>query len=429
MPARLAIRADGDSRIGLGHMMRCAALAHALLDAGHILTWFSRTPQTVPASLAHRIDVRPLAPGGEAAGSLLQTLTDTRVDGLIGDWQITDAPLCAQLRRAGFWLALIGNHHNGAEADLFIHQGFGAPLAGALAQICEGPEHILLAPGYAGRSPRTIRSPVQRLLISLGGSDTPVLGAVLDALDNLPELEGVIIDIKRAVPGTTTLPATGLLDELCAADIAILGAGTTLHEAAATGLAAIALILLAVSLIAAWFSLENGYASSTVISFRLLLIAALAAVVIKGILQPLKKIKNNVSAQVETRSIKSDGKGFQGRIETYSQTAANNPFRELLAEDALKVSAAYPATEQVKSKDMQIAGLAAAAMLAVLLYMAVGAGLFSYSLQNFLAGWASDSFVPPQSIIVLPGDESIRRGANLRINAQVEGDPARQKQW
>tara|TARA_R110000824_G_scaffold336_7_gene2100 strand:- start:11449 stop:15171 length:3723 start_codon:yes stop_codon:yes gene_type:complete len=190
------------------------------------------------------------------------------------------------------------------------------------------------------------------------------------------------------------------------------------------GLAAIALILLAVSLIAAWFSLENGYASSTVISFRLLLIAALAAVVIKGILQPLKKIKNNVSAQVETRSIKSDGKGFQGRIETYSQTAANNPFRELLAEDALKVSAAYPATEQVKSKDMQIAGLAAAAMLAVLLYMAVGAGLFSYSLQNFLAGWASDSFVPPQSIIVLPGDESIRRGANLRINAQVEGfDP------
>ena len=241
MPARLAIRADGDSRIGLGHMMRCAALAHALLDAGHILTWFSRTPQTVPASLAHRIDVRPLAPGGEAAGSLLQTLTDTRVDGLIGDWQITDAPLCAQLRRAGFWLALIGNHHNGAEADLFIQQGFGAPLAGALAQICEGPEHILLAPGYAGRSPRTIRSPVQRLLISLGGSDTPVLGAVLDALDNLPELEGVIIDIKRAVPGTTTLPATGLLDELCAADIAILGAGTTLHEAAATGLAAIAL--------------------------------------------------------------------------------------------------------------------------------------------------------------------------------------------
>lgn len=190
------------------------------------------------------------------------------------------------------------------------------------------------------------------------------------------------------------------------------------------GAAAIAAVILGVSLIAAWFSLENGYASSTVISFRLLLILALAAVVLKGILEPLKRIQSNISKYIETRSAKTDGVGFKGRIETYVQMEQNNPFRELLAEDALKLSESYPAAEQIKNKDMQIAGLAATAMLAVLIYMAAGAGLFSYSLQNFLAGWASDSFVPPQSITVLPGDESVRRGANLRINAQVEGfDP------
>jgi len=190
------------------------------------------------------------------------------------------------------------------------------------------------------------------------------------------------------------------------------------------GIAAIAVVILTISLIAAWFSLENGYASSTVITFRLLLILTLAAVILKGILEPLKRIKENVSAQIENRSIKNDGKGFQGRVETYAQMAHSNPFRELLAEDALKISESYPAAEQVKNKDMQIAGLAAAAMFVVLIYMAVGAGLFSYSLQNFLAGWASDSFVPPQSITVLPGDESVRRGSNLRINAQIEGfDP------
>ncbi len=55
------------------------------------------------------------------------------------------------------------------------------------------------------------------------------------------------------------------------------------------GLAAIVAVILAISLIAAWFSLENGYASSTVISFRLLLVLALAAVLVKGILEPLKK--------------------------------------------------------------------------------------------------------------------------------------------
>ncbi|MBN4075150.1 MAG: hypothetical protein COA71_00915 [SAR86 cluster bacterium] len=190
------------------------------------------------------------------------------------------------------------------------------------------------------------------------------------------------------------------------------------------GVAAVAAVILIISLIAAWLSLENGYADSTVITFRLLLILALAVVTLKGIVEPLKRIKDNVSSQIESRSAKTGGKGFQGRVETYAQMEQGNPFRELLAEDALKISESYPAAEQVKNKDMQIAGLAAAAMLAVLIYMSVGAGLFSYSLQNFLAGWASDSFVPPQSIVVLPGDESVRRGSNLRINAQVEGfDP------
>ena len=190
------------------------------------------------------------------------------------------------------------------------------------------------------------------------------------------------------------------------------------------GVAAIAAVFLIVSLIAAWFSLENGYASSTVITFRLLLILTLAAVVLFGILEPLKKIKENVSPQIESRSSKTDGKGFQGRVETYAQMEHSNPFRDLLAEDTLKISESFPAAEQVKNKDMQIAGLAAAAMLAVLVYMVIGTGLISYSLQNFLAGWASDSFVPPQSIMVLPGDESVRRGSNLRINAQIEGfDP------
>ena len=164
------------------------------------------------------------------------------------------------------------------------------------------------------------------------------------------------------------------------------------------GLAALAFVVLAVSLIAAWFSLESGYSSGTVIGFRLLLILALFAVALKAFIEPLKRLKENLGRQVENRSLKVDGKGFQGRVATYSQTAPNNPFRELLAEDALKVSASYPANEQVKSRDMQIAGM-----------------------QNFLAGWASDSFIPPQSISVLPGDESVRRGANLRISANVEG--------
>ncbi len=187
------------------------------------------------------------------------------------------------------------------------------------------------------------------------------------------------------------------------------------------GVAALALALLVISFIAAWLSLESGYSNSTIIAFRLLLVFSLLGVALKTILEPLQKIKNDISSQVETRSLKTDGEGFQGRIETYSQMDKNNPFRDLLAEDALKVSLAYPAQEQVKNKDMQVAGIVAASLFAILIYMAMGSSFFASSLQNFLAGWAGDNFTPQQSIFVLPGDESIRRGSNLRINAQVEG--------
>jgi hypothetical protein len=190
------------------------------------------------------------------------------------------------------------------------------------------------------------------------------------------------------------------------------------------GLAALALVLLAVSLVAAWFSLESGYSSGTVIGFRILLILALAGVALKAFIVPLQKIKDNIGHQIESRSLESDGRGFEGRIDTYTQMAGNNPFRELLAEDAFNISESYPAQKQVKSKDMQLAGVATVAMLAVLIYIAFGAGLFSYSLQNFLAGWANDALIPPQSISVLPGDQSVRRGANLRISASIVGmDP------
>ncbi len=110
------------------------------------------------------------------------------------------------------------------------------------------------------------------------------------------------------------------------------------------GMAAVMAVILSISLIAAWLSLENGYASSTVISFRLILVVALGAVIYKGIIEPLKKIKNNVSGLVESRSYKTDGKGFEGRVETYAQMNASNPFRELLAEDALNISTSYPAS-------------------------------------------------------------------------------------
>lgn len=239
--ARLAIRADGDTQLGFGHVMRCAALAHALLDNGHELVWFCCTPQAIPEALAARIEIRPLSQDGDEAGALIANLADAGVTGLIGDWQTTHPELCRQLRRSGLWLALVGNHLSGAEADLVIHQRFGPAPVADVSAICEGSDYILLAPGYAGLPPRRVKPQARHLLVSLGGSDTPLLNNVMQAIYDLPTLEGVEVEVRRALPRPTSLPEAGLLDALQSADLAILAAGTTLHEAAATGLPAIAL--------------------------------------------------------------------------------------------------------------------------------------------------------------------------------------------
>src|SRR6188474_2723379 len=99
------------------------------------------------------------------------------------------------------------------------------------------------------------------------------------------------------------------------------------------GAAATAVVLLVVSTIGAWFSAESGFASTTTNVFRVVLVLSLAAVVIRFLIDPLQRIKNSISGQVETRV-----PGFDGRIETYTQMqASNNPFIDLLAEDALKI--------------------------------------------------------------------------------------------
>jgi len=184
------------------------------------------------------------------------------------------------------------------------------------------------------------------------------------------------------------------------------------------GIAATAVVLLIISLLGAWFSTSSGFSGDTVAAFRILLVLAIAAVVITTIINPLRDIDADISNKVEARSPE-----FGGRLETYIQMKEeNNPFRELLAEDALRISEANPVESVINKNDFNIAGAVGALAIVILLIMLVaGPGLMNYSLRNLLAGWAFDDLLPPQSIEVIPGDQSVRRGANLRIMATMEG--------
>ena len=184
------------------------------------------------------------------------------------------------------------------------------------------------------------------------------------------------------------------------------------------GIAATAVVLLVVAVIGAWFSTESGFSSDTVAVFRIFLVLALAAVIITRIISPLRDIDGNLSHQVEART-----PDFGGRIETYAQMKeTNNPFRDLLAEDTMRVGDSHPVEEEISQRDFSIAGAVGGLATAILLVLLVaGPGMMNYSLRNLLAGWAFDDLLPPQSLDITPGNQSVRRGANLRIMAMPEG--------
>ncbi len=184
------------------------------------------------------------------------------------------------------------------------------------------------------------------------------------------------------------------------------------------GIAATAVVLLVVAVIGAWFSTESGFSSDTVAVFRIFLVLALAAVIITRIISPLRDIDGNLSHQVEART-----PDFGGRIETYAQMKeTNNPFRDLLAEDTMRVGDSHPVEEEISQRDFSIAGAVGGLATAILLVLLVaGPGMINYSLRNLLAGWAFDDLLPPQSLDITPGNQSVRRGANLRIMAVPEG--------
>lgn len=187
------------------------------------------------------------------------------------------------------------------------------------------------------------------------------------------------------------------------------------------GAAVVTFTLLVLSTIGAWFSADSGFAGNTTNVFRIVLILGLAAVAVRFLVDPLQKLKQGVSGQVETRVPE-----FNGRVATYVQEkSTNNPFVDLLAEDALKISDVYPVEEQVEPRELQLAGGALAAAAILFLYLLVaGPNFLNYGMRNLLAGWAFNDLLPPQTITVTPGDESVRRGANVRVTAVMAGfDP------
>ncbi|BDX00214.1 hypothetical protein [Maricaulis maris] len=227
MSARLAIRCDGSTTIGLGHVMRCGALANALVDEGASVAWLTTIPQYRPADLDGRIEIVTLASDDALAGAL----ASRGIRHLVADWKQTDPDRVAALRAAGHAVTLVGNFLHGAVPDLHVRQGFLPALSPSGAPALSGPRYLLLSKPYQDLPERMVSDRPTRVLLSLGGTVTPLLDRIAERLAlSFPDLD---LD-RRGPAGSGAVPP--LVAALTKADIGILAGGTTLHEAAATGL-------------------------------------------------------------------------------------------------------------------------------------------------------------------------------------------------
>lgn len=257
------MRCDAGPRRGVGHLVRCLALAEEFLARGADVTVFGTVERLDWATAELAARGIPLLPGPDSAAELVEAARRHHLDVFVLDSYELDPAGAGALRAAGVYtLAIIDGDSRGQVADLYLDQNFGAELPALGSGLgAELPGRLLAGSGYALLRDTVInaRPPVvppatavsrPRVLAFFGGTDAvgaaPVLTRVLVATGHpmdltvivgRPEIEAEVDDVTpgrgqtiRPVPPTTSLPA--LITE---ADLVVSAAGTSTWELCCLG--------------------------------------------------------------------------------------------------------------------------------------------------------------------------------------------------
>jgi len=190
----------------------------------------------------------------------------------------------------------------------------------------------------------------------------------------------------------------------------------------ARGVAAMSVAALAVSLLTVMAAIRAGFPDDFMITARIVLAACIGGLAYYFFVLLRRRIDAEFAHDIEAKTPE-----FGGRVEAYVDTRdAANPMRELLAEESLDIAAHHSPVKQIAAREFHYAWSSASAALAVLLLVAIaGPGNYSYGVRDLWVGWALPGLLPPQSIDVSPGDDGIRLGGTVRVQASMQGfDPS-----
>lgn len=196
---RVTIFADCGSSVGVGHVMRCLALAEALTAAGAVVSWVAAV-STVPwlAESFSRRGIKASEPLNESTATL-NAITDSRPSVVVVDSYTDRTQLAQELKRRNVRVVGIADEFTPPFlADLYVCPGIRARWVEATtSRVISGPEHVLIREEIRDLRPhlwipRPCSSP-RRIALRLGGTDgdgaAPLLLGLLSGLSFISHLD------------------------------------------------------------------------------------------------------------------------------------------------------------------------------------------------------------------------------------------------
>ena len=188
--------------------------------------------------------------------------------------------------------------------------------------------------------------------------------------------------------------------------------------AAWRGLAVSTVCALILTLILTWIGNQYRFASGVVLPLRLVLFAGVACALVFALGRPLLRITRRNTA----RLAESKASDFGERLITLSEKReADNPFHELIAEDAMQVAEFHPPRHFVSSGWLAGSLLVAVVAVITLAWLIMAApGYWGYG-AALLWTRTPHSTAPLYDIAVTPGDVTVRRRSDQAISAALKG--------
>jgi UDP-2,4-diacetamido-2,4,6-trideoxy-beta-L-altropyranose hydrolase len=267
--AWLLIRADADSQMGTGHVMRCLALAQSWRARFGPVTFLGRFTEPLKQRLEREgMHILALAsePGSsQDAEESIQAAARFGASHIVLDGYHFTTETQQLIKDTGHKLLVVDdfNHARQNVADVLVNQNaratpemYGNPTA---TKLLLGFSWAMLRREFADKPQRTYAAHAQRILLTLGGADpdhiTVSLVRALAALDS--EWEAAVVvgganpkasDVEAACAGTNGRARfysnVADLGELMRwAEVAISAAGVTALELAAMGVPAVLLTI------------------------------------------------------------------------------------------------------------------------------------------------------------------------------------------